>query len=67
MVTVGSSMPDWGEVHSGVPQGSVLGPILFLHYVNDMPSGISSSIKMYADDTKLYTAHVSKSAHMYTL
>jgi len=41
---------------SGVPQGSVLGPILFICYINDMPDSIASFIYMYADDAKLFTA-----------
>ena len=45
---------DWGDVTSGVPQGSILGPILFLIYVNDIPDNISNTAKMFADDTKLY-------------
>ena len=44
----------WEDVISGVPQGSILGPILFLLYVNDIPSIVSSTAKMFADDTKLY-------------
>lgn len=47
---VSSSVP----VTSGVPQGSVLGPLLFLMYVNDIPDFISSKIRFYADDCVLY-------------
>ena len=39
---------------SGVPQGSVLGPLLFLLYVNELPKIVNSSIKMFADDTKIW-------------
>ena len=45
----------WEKVKSGVPQGSILGPLLFLYYVNDMPSYVSNTAKMFADDTKLYS------------
>ena len=41
-------------VTSGVPQGTVLGPALFLCYINSMPEGISSSICLFADDTVIY-------------
>ena len=42
------------QVTSGISQGSVLGPLLFLLFINDMPDDIMSSIKIFADDTKAY-------------
>jgi len=43
-------------VTSGVPQGSILGPVLFTMFVNDIPSTVSSSAFMFADDTKIFHA-----------
>ena len=47
---------EWTNVTNGVPQGSVLGPILFVLYINDFPDDVNadSNIYMFADDTKLY-------------
>ena len=53
-VGVRGSFSFWREVLSGVPQGSVLGPLLFLIFVNDLPEWIKSSLKMFADDTKIW-------------
>ena len=53
-VCVGSSMSSPVDVTSGVPQGSVLGPLLFLIYINHISSGLSCRFKAFADDYKLY-------------
>ena len=48
------SYSDWSPVISGVPRGSILGPVMFLIYVNDIPDIITSTAKLFADDTKIY-------------
>ena len=53
-VLINGSFSDLMEVLSGVPQGSVLGPLLFLLFVNDLPDWIISSMIMFADDIKLW-------------
>ena len=45
---------EWTDVTSGIPQGSVFGPIIFVIYINDMPDGLSSEIFLFADDTKIF-------------
>ena len=44
----------WNSIHAGVPQGSVLGPLLFLLFINDIVNDIGSSTRLFADDTSLY-------------
>ena len=44
----------WNDVNSGVPQGSVLGPVLIVLFINNLPDTIQSSLYILADDTKVF-------------
>ena len=54
-VVLNGQESDWTHISAGVPQGSVLGPLLFLVYINDLTENISSNIKLFADDASLFT------------
>ena len=62
-VSVNGALSDITDVTSGVPQGSVLGPVLFLLYINDINGNIKSSIRLFADDSIIYRKLSSKSDH----
>ena len=53
MVLDGKSSQEY-PVNAGFPQGSILGPILILLYINDLPDNVICDIAIYADDTTLY-------------
>ena len=52
-VNINNHFSDLSKIYCGVPQGSILGPLLFLLYVNDMPQAFHSDLFLYADDSGL--------------
>ena len=55
-VVINGSCSDWLPVHSGVPQGSILGPLLFLFFINDMSEAVApeTTLALFADDSKVF-------------
>ena len=52
-VVLNGQSSKWSHIKAGVPQGSILGPLLFLVYINDLPKVLTTSAKHFADDTSL--------------
>ena len=55
-VSIDGELSDWLYIKSGIPQGLVLGPILFAVFINDMPLVIKNCCKLFTDDAKIYSA-----------
>ena len=53
-VVVNGIESDWININAGVPQGSILGPLFFLVFINDIVLEVNCSIKLFADDTTIY-------------
>ena len=60
-VVINGQASDWGSVTSGVPQGSVLGPLFFIIYINDIDNGLNNHISKFADDTKIGNTVITES------
>ena len=57
LVCVNVSKSDFKTVRYGVPQGSILGPLLFILYINDLPLYIESTCDLFADDSSVHCNH----------
>ena len=54
-VVINGQHSDWAPILAGFPQGSILGPLLLVIYINDLPDNLNSLVKLFADDTSLFS------------
>ena len=54
-VVLNSQMSTWSSFNAGIPQGDILGPLSFLIDINDLSDNLSSNLKVFADDTSLFS------------
>ena len=55
MVILNGQYSSWAKVAAGVPQGSILGQLLFLTYINDLSDNLASKPRLFADDTSIFS------------
>ena len=55
VVIINGQHSDWAPILAGVPQGSMIGPLQFLIYINDLPDNLNSLVKFFAHDTSLFS------------
>ena len=54
-VSINGQTSDWEVIQAGVPQGSILGPLFFLVYINDLINNLKNNVKLFVDDTPLFS------------
>ena len=54
-VVLNGQVSTWEDINAGVPQDSILGPFLFLLYINDLTEDLTTNVKLFADDTSLFS------------